>query len=138
MNAGRRAARGDSDFKVMKMHNTVMMVILLVTGSLQAADQPEDMFSNVRQIVVLKKGETKKDQIVINDPAKIKQLVDFLHLMKSDRLVCDMTWQVTFIKKEGRVETSVCKSCIEIHGKNGNDHFKTPAEFYKLVQHIAE
>jgi hypothetical protein len=122
----------------MKMNSAVMMAILLITGSLQAADQPKDMFLDVQQIVVLKKGEPKKNQIVIDDPAKIKQLVDLLHLLKSDRLICDMSWQVTFIKKASRVETSVCKSCIEIHGKNGNDHFQTPAEVYKLMQHIAE
>ena len=120
------------------MNSAAMMVILLITGSLLAADQPKDMFLDVQQIVVLKKGEPKQNQIVINDPAKIKQMVDFLHLLKSDRLVCDMSWQVTFIKKAGRVQTSVCKSCIEIRRKNGNDHFQTPEELYKLMQHIAE
>jgi len=86
----------------------------------------------------LKKGEPQKNQIVINDPGKIKQLVDLLHLVKSERLVCDMAWQVTFIKKTGSVETFVCKGCIEIRDKNGSERFQTPPEFYKLVQHIAE
>jgi hypothetical protein len=103
-----------------------------------AADQSKDMFLDVRQIVFLKKGEPQKNQIVINDPGKIKQLVDLLHLVKSERLVCDMAWQVTFIKKTGSVETFVCKGCIEIHDKNGSERFQTPPEFYKLVQHIAE
>lgn len=103
-----------------------------------AADQSKDMFLDVRQIVFLKKGEPKKNQIVINDPGKIKQLVDVLLLVKSDRLVCDMEWKVTFIKKTGSVETFVCKHCVEIHDKNGTERFQTPPEFYKLVQHIAE
>jgi hypothetical protein len=103
-----------------------------------AADQSKDMFLDVRQIVFLKKGEPKKNQIVINDPGKIKQLVDVLHLVKSDRLVCDMEWEVTFIKKTGSVETFVCKHCVEIRDKNGTERFQTPPEFYKLVQHIAE
>ena len=103
-----------------------------------AADQSKDIFLDVRQIVFLKKGEPKKSQIVINDPGKIKQLVEVLHLVKSDRLACDMAWQVTFIKKTGSVETYVCKGCIEIRDKNGSERFQTPPEFYKLVQHIAE
>ena len=103
-----------------------------------AADQSKDIFLDVQQIVFLKKGEPKKNQIVINDPGKIKQLVDLLYLVKSERLVCDMAWQVTFIKKAGSVETFVCKGCIEIRDKNGSERFQTPPEFYKLVQHIAE
>ena len=103
-----------------------------------AADQSKDIFLDVRQIVILKKGEPQKNQIVINDPGKIKQLVDLLHLVKSERLVCDMAWQVTFIKKAGSVETYVCKGCVEIHDKNGSERFQTPPEFYKLVQHIAD
>ena len=103
-----------------------------------AADQSKDIFLDVRQIVFLKKGEPKKSQIVINDPGKIKQLLEVLHLVKSDRLACDMAWQVTFIKKTGSVETFVCKHCVEIRDKNGTERFQTPPEFYKLVQHIAE
>jgi hypothetical protein len=103
-----------------------------------AADQSKDMFLDVRQIVILKKGESKKNQILINDPGKIKQLLDVLHLATSNRLVCDMAWQVTFIKKAGRVETYVCRSCIEILAKDGNKRFQTSPEFYQLVQHIAE
>jgi hypothetical protein len=103
-----------------------------------AADQSKDIFLDVRQIVFLKKGEPKKNQIVINDPGKIKQLMEVLHLVKSDRLVCDMAWQVTFIKKTGSVETFVCKHCVEIRDKNGTERFQTPPEFYKLVQHITE
>jgi len=103
-----------------------------------AADQSKDMFLDVRQIVFLKKGEPKKNQIVINDPGKIKQLVDVLLLVKSDRLVCDMEWKVTFIKKTGSVKTFVCKHCVEIRDKNGTERFQTPPEFYKLVQHIAD
>jgi len=103
-----------------------------------AADQSKDIFLDVRQIVILKKGEPQKNQIVINDPGKIKQLLDVLHLAKSERLVCDMAWQVTFIKKAGSVETYVCKGCVEIHDKNGSERFQTPPEFYKLVQHIAD
>jgi hypothetical protein len=103
-----------------------------------AADQSKDIFLDVRQIVILKKGEPQKNQIVINDPGKIKQLVDLLHLVKSERLVCDMAWQVTFIKKTGSVETFVCEGCIEIRDKNGSERFQTPPEFYKLVQNIAE
>jgi hypothetical protein len=103
-----------------------------------AAGQSRDIFLDVRQIVLLKKGEPKKSQIVINDPGKIKQLVAALHLVKSDRLACDMAWQVTFIKKTGSVETFVCKHCVEIRDKNGTERFQTPPEFYKLVQHIEE
>jgi hypothetical protein len=103
-----------------------------------AADQSKDMFLDVRQIVFLKKGDPQKNQIVINDPGKIKQLVDVLLLVKSDRLVCDMEWKVTFIKKTGSVKTFVCKHCVEIRDKNGTERFQTPPEFYKLVQHIAE
>ena len=103
-----------------------------------AADQSKDMFLDVRQIAILKKGESKKNQILINDPGKIKQLLDVLHLAKSERLVCDMAWQVTFIKKAGSVETYVCKGCVEIRDKNGSERFQTPPEFYKLVQHIAD
>jgi hypothetical protein len=114
----------------------VMMVILFITGGLHAADQTKDMFLDVRQILLLKKGEPKKNQIVINDPAKIKQLVDVLQLVKSDRLVCDMAWKVTFIKKASRVETGVCKRCVEIRGKHETERFQTPPEFWELVQHI--
>jgi hypothetical protein len=64
--------------------------------------------------------------------------VEALHLVKSDRLACDMAWQVTFIKKTGSVETFVCKHCVEIRDKNGTERFQTPPEFYKLVQHIEE
>ena len=103
-----------------------------------AANQSKDIFLDVQQIVFLKKGEPKKNQIVINDPGKIKQLLDVLHLAKSERLVCDMAWQVTFIKKAGSVETYVCKGCVEIRDKNGSERFQTPPEFYKLVQHIAD
>jgi hypothetical protein len=103
-----------------------------------ATDQSKDMFLDVRQIVFLKKGEPKKNQIVINDPGKIKQLVDVLLLVKSDRLVCDMEWKVTFIKTAGSVKTFVCKHCVDIRNKNGTERFQTPPEFYKLVQHIAE
>jgi len=70
------------------------------------------MFLDVRQIAFLEKGDSKKNQIVLSDPGKIKQLVDALHLVKSERLVCDMEWQVTFIKKAGKVETGVCKHCV--------------------------
>ena len=114
----------------------VMMATLLITGALHAADQTNAMFLDVRQIVFLKKGEPKKNQIVINDPAKIKQLVDVLQLVKSDRLVCDMAWKVTFIKKASRVETGVCKRCVEIRGKHETERFQTPPEFWELVQHI--
>ena len=103
-----------------------------------AADQSKDIFLDVQQIVFLKKGEPKKSQIVINDPGKIKQLLEVLHFVKSDRLACDMTWQVTFIKKKGSVEAFVCKHCVEIRDKNGTERFQTPPEFYKLVEHIAE
>jgi hypothetical protein len=110
----------------------------LKSGDAIAADQSKDIFLDVRQIVILKKGEPQKNQIVINDPGKIKQLLEVLHLVKSDRLACDMAWQVTFIKKTGSVETFVCKHCVEIRDKNGTERFQTPPEFYKLVQHIAE
>jgi len=113
-------------------------IIQLITGGLRAADQSKDLFSDVQQIVFLKKGDPEKNQIVINDPGKIKQLVDALHLEKSDQRVCDMAWQVTFIKKAGRVETFVCKDCIEIRDKNGSERFQTPPEFYKLAQQIED
>ena len=115
-----------------------MMVSLFITGGLRAADQSKVLFSDVQQIVFLKKGEPKKNQIVISDPAKVKQLMDALDLERNDLLVCDMAWQVTFIKKAGRVETYVCRSCIEILAKDGNKRFQTSPEFYQLVQHIAE
>ena len=114
----------------------VMMATLLITGSLHAADQTNAMFLDVQQIVLLKKGEPKKNQIVIDDPAKIKQLVDVLQLAKSDRLACDMAWKVTFIKKAGKVQTGVCKHCVEIRGKHATERFQTPPEFWELVQHI--
>ena len=113
-----------------------VMVTLLMTGGLHAADQTSDMFLDVRQIEFLKKGEPKKNQILINDPAKIKQLVDVLQLVKSDRLVCDMAWQATFIKKAGKVKTGVCKHCVEIRGKHETERFQTPPEFWELVQHL--
>jgi hypothetical protein len=117
-----------------------MMAILLITGGLRAADQSKLLFSDVQQIVFLKKGEPKKNQIIINDPVKVKQLMDALHLERNDLLVCDMAWQVTFIEKAGKVETFVCKGCVEIHDKNGSERerFKTPPEFDKLVEHIEE
>ena len=117
---------------------TVMMAILLTIVGLRAADQPKELFLDVQQIVFLKKGEPKKNQITITDPVKVKQLMDVLHLEKSERLACDMSWQVTFIKKAGTVETFVCPGCVEIHDKNGIERFKTPPEFYKLVQHVEE
>jgi hypothetical protein len=104
-----------------------------------AAEQSKDIFLDVRQIVFLKKGDDpKKDQIVVSDPGKIKQWMDALHLVKSDRLVCDMEWQATFIKATGSVETFVCKHCIEISNKNGTERFQTPPEFYTLMQHLVE
>jgi len=115
-----------------------MMVILSITGSLYAADQSKDMFADVQQIVFLKKDASKKNQVILSDPVKIKQLVDHLHLEKSARRACDMEWQVTFIKKAGKVETGVCRHCIEIRNKTGTDRFLTPPEFYKLVQKDAE
>ena len=119
---------------------TVAMVILLITGGLRAADQSKLLFSDVQQIVFLKKGEPKKNQIVISDPVKIKRLMDALQLERNDLLVCDMAWQVTFIEKAATVETFVCKGCVEIHDKNGSElkRFKTAPEFDKLVEHIEE
>jgi hypothetical protein len=114
------------------------MIILLITGGLHAADQSKDIFLDVQQITFLKKGESRKSQIVLSDPVKIKQLVNALHLVKSERLVCDMEWQVTFIKKAGKVETGVCKHCVEIHNKKGIERFQTPPEFYKLVQQVTK
>jgi hypothetical protein len=117
-----------------------MMVSLFITGGLRAADQSKVLFSDVQQIVFLKKGEPKKNQIVISDPAKVKQLMDALHLERNDLLVCDMAWRVTFIEKAATIETFVCKGCVEIHDKNGKERerFKTPPEFDKLVEHIEE
>jgi hypothetical protein len=114
-----------------------IILILLITGSLRAADQTKDLFLDVQQIAFLKKGESKKNQIVLSDPAKIKQLVEAMFWVKSDRGVCDMEWQVTFTKKAGKVETGVCKHCVEIRDKKGVERFQTPPEFYKLVQQIA-
>jgi hypothetical protein len=113
-----------------------MMAILLVTGSLHAAEQPMALFVDVQQIVFLKKGESKKNQIVISDPGKIKQLLDVLTLEKSERLFCDMSWKVTFVTKTGRVQTAVCKHCVQISNKKGTERFKTPPEFYKLVEQV--
>jgi len=119
---------------------TVMMAILLIAGGLRAADQSKLLFSDVQQIVFLKKGEPKKNQIIISDPVKVKRLMDALHLERNDRLVCDMAWQVTFIEKAGTVETFVCKGCVEIHHEKGSERerFQTPPEFDKLVEHIEE
>ncbi len=113
-----------------------IMIILLATGGLRAADQSKDMFSDVQQITFLAKGGSKENTIVLSDPGKIQQLVNALHLVKSSRRVCGMEWQVSFIRKAGRVETYVCKHCIEIHAEKGIDRFKTPPTFYKLVQQI--
>ena len=119
---------------------TSLGMILLIAGGLRAADQSKDLFSDVQQIVFLKKGEPKNNQIVISDPVKIKQLMDALQLERNDKLVCDMAWQVTFIEKAATVETWVCKGCVEIHNKNGSERerFKTVPEFDKLVEHIEE
>ena len=119
---------------------TVMMEILLLTGGLRAADQSKLLFSDVQQIVFLKKGEPQKNQIIINDPVRIKQLMDALVLERNDLLVCDMAWQVTFIEKTAPVETWVCKGCVEIHHKNASqrERFKSPPAFDKLVEHIEE
>jgi hypothetical protein len=117
-----------------------MMAILLITGGLRAADQSKTLFSDVQKIVFLKKGEPKKNQIIISDPVKIKKLMDALQLERNDLLVCDMAWQVTFIEKAATVETWVCKGCVEIHHKNASqrERFKSPPEFDKLVEHIEE
>jgi len=117
---------------------TAMMAILLITGGLRAADPSKLLFSDVQQIVFLKKGEPQKNQIIISDPVKVKQLMDALQLERNDLLVCDMAWQVTFIEKAATVETFVCKGCVEIHHKNGSEleRYKTPPEFDKLVKNI--
>jgi hypothetical protein len=117
-----------------------MMAILLITGGLRAADQSKTLFSDVQKIVFLKKGEPKKNQIIISDPVKIKKLMDALQLERNDLLVCDMAWQVTFIEKAATVETWVCKHCVEIHHKSLSvvERYQTPPEFDKLVEHIEE
>jgi len=114
------------------------MAFLVITAGLRAADQTWDIFSEVRQIVFLKKGEPEKNQIIISDPVKVKQLMDALHLERNDRLVCDMAWQVTFIEKTGSIKTFVCKGCVEIHHENGTlrERFKASPEFDKLVENI--
>jgi len=113
-----------------------LMMTLLITGGLRAADQSEGKFVDVQQIVILKKGADKQNQIVVSDPDKIKQLVNALHLVSSDNRICDMQWEMTFITKVGKVETAVCKHCFEIRDGNRIDRFETPEEFYKLVQQI--
>ena len=113
-----------------------LMLTLLITGGLHAADQSVDRFLDVQQIVILKKGADKQNQIVVSEPNRIKQLVAALHLVKSDERICDMQWGMTFIKKAGKVEAAVCKHCFEIRDGIKIDRFETPPEFYKLVQQI--
>ena len=111
-----------------------LMMTLVVTGGVFAANQSEDRFLDVQQITILRKGAT--NQIVVSDPVKIKQLVMALNLVKSDNRICDMQWQVTFVKKVGQVEAAVCQHCFEIRDEKGIERYETPREFYQLVKKI--
>ena len=95
------------------------MMTLLTTGCLHAPEPSQDRFVDVQQITFLKKGEPKESRIVISDPARIKQLLDVLHLEKSERPACDMSWDVDFIKTSGRIDTHVCTGCVEIYDATG-------------------
>ena len=119
---------------------TFAIAILCMAWSLRAADQTKTIFSDVQQIVFLKKGDPQTRQIIISDPAKVKRLMDAMQLERNDLLVCDMAWQVSFIEKTGTVATFVCKGCVEIHPKDGSEleRFKPSREFDELVNHIEE
>jgi len=127
--------KGRRSFQVTLIMLSMAFLAGCSTNSgLAVATPTKDLFSDVQQIVLLKRGEPQKNRIVISDPERVRQMVDLLALDKSDRLVCDMAWRVTFVKKTGKVDTNVCKRCIEIRNDRGGERFKTPPAFYKLVQ----